>query len=307
MPGEDVLQLMVLKRYFNDRLGGKGKMKVSIDTAYYSFDRGSYMVRVIRGWASLYEYTESLPPLSKRGKHTKCTSALDDEEVREQCLSYFRSLPPNARSATKLKAYYEQVVYPEVSGSMNKATISLTTITRYLQLCGFSLKGHTKDIYYDGHERTDVIDYRKSWAATMMDYRTKMREYGGEDCSEVIMPDLQDGDKEVVLVTHDECYFNSNDDVTITWTEKGESTIKKKGQGLGLMVSDFYCACHGSPRFDDQYAREIIEPVRIVTASGFPMTWYNNLEGPWKSSKNYTPSAWAGCQDHGATHAAPDP
>ncbi|KAJ8101608.1 hypothetical protein POJ06DRAFT_237718 [Lipomyces tetrasporus] len=276
-------------------------MKASIDTAYYSFDRGSYMARVIRG-ASLYEYTESLPPLSKRGKHTKCTSALDDEEVREQCLSYFQSLPPNARSATKLKANYEQVVYPEVSGSMNKATISLTTITRYLQLWGFSLKGHTKDIYYDGHERTDVVDYRKSWAATMMDYRTKMREYGGEDCSEVIMPDLQDGDKEVVLVTHDECYFNSNDDVTITWTEKGESTIKKNGQGLGL-ISDFYCACHGSLRFDDQYAREIIEPGRIVTASGFPMTWYNNLKGPWKSSKNYTPSAWAGCQDHGATHA----
>ncbi|KAK9376167.1 uncharacterized protein V1513DRAFT_440909 [Lipomyces chichibuensis] len=143
---------------------------------------------------------------------------------------------------------------------MNKATISLTTITRYLQLWGFSLKGHTKDIYHDGHERADVVEYRKSWAATMMNYRTKMREYGGEDCSEVIMPNLQEGDKEIVLVTRDECYFNSNDDVAITWTAKGESIIKKKGQGLGLMVSDFYCACHGSLQFDSQYAREIIEP-----------------------------------------------
>ncbi|KAK9311098.1 hypothetical protein V1524DRAFT_83280 [Lipomyces starkeyi] len=70
----------------------KGKMKASTDAANYSFDKGVYMVRVTRGWASLYVHTEALPPLSKRGKHAKWTSALDDEDVREQCLSYFRSL-----------------------------------------------------------------------------------------------------------------------------------------------------------------------------------------------------------------------
>jgi hypothetical protein len=63
-----------------------------------------------------------------------------------------------------------------------------------------------------------------------------------------------------VLVTHDEWYFNSNDDKTVTETEKGESIIKKKGRGLGLMVSDFYCACHGSLCFEEEFARQIIEP-----------------------------------------------
>ncbi|KAK9312608.1 hypothetical protein V1522DRAFT_329714, partial [Lipomyces starkeyi] len=62
---------------------------------------------------------------------------LDDEDVCERCISYFRALPPNARSVTKLKTYYERVIYPEITGSMNKASVSLPTVTRYLKLWGF--------------------------------------------------------------------------------------------------------------------------------------------------------------------------
>ncbi|KAK9359678.1 hypothetical protein V1504DRAFT_457248 [Lipomyces starkeyi] len=61
----------------------------------------------------------------------------------------------------------------------------------------------------------------------MMNYRAEMREYNGEDCSEVVLPTLEDGEQEIVLVTHDECYFHSNDDDAVTWTENGESIIKK--------------------------------------------------------------------------------
>ncbi|ODQ74023.1 hypothetical protein LIPSTDRAFT_69552 [Lipomyces starkeyi NRRL Y-11557] len=60
-----------------------------MDAAPYTFDTGPYISRVIRGWANIYEQTESLSPLSKRGKHTKWRSALDDDDVRERCLSYF--------------------------------------------------------------------------------------------------------------------------------------------------------------------------------------------------------------------------
>jgi hypothetical protein len=155
---------------------------------------------------------------------------LHDEDVREQSLSYFQTLSPNARSATKLKTYYEQVIYPEVTGSMNEVSVSLPTIKRYLKLWGFTLKGHTKDIYYDGHERHDVVEYRKRWAVTMMNYRAKMRVYNGEDCSEVVLPTLEDGEHEIVLVMHDECYFHSKDDVAVTWTENGESIIKRRAR-----------------------------------------------------------------------------
>ncbi|ODQ69436.1 hypothetical protein LIPSTDRAFT_187160 [Lipomyces starkeyi NRRL Y-11557] len=140
-----------------------------------------------------------------------------------------RNTPTNQRTAVALKAFYENTVYPEFSGRIERMNISLTTVTDYLRKCGFSLGRHTKDVYFDGHERHDVVQYRQQWAKRMIAYRSQMNEYDGRD---------------------DEWYFHSNDDNAITWTERGESIIKKKGQGLGLMVSDFYCACHGPLRFE---------------------------------------------------------
>ncbi|KAK9315229.1 hypothetical protein V1524DRAFT_430386 [Lipomyces starkeyi] len=116
---------------------------------------------------------------------------------------------------------------------------------------GFSLGRHSENVYFDGHKRHVVIKYRQEWARRMIEQRSQMKEFDGEDCQIVIAPDLPEGAKEKVLVTHDECYFSSNDDNVC------ESVIKK---GLGLIVSDFYCACHGPLRFENQYARTIIEP-----------------------------------------------
>ncbi|ODQ69429.1 hypothetical protein LIPSTDRAFT_75641 [Lipomyces starkeyi NRRL Y-11557] len=74
----------------------------------------------------------------------------------------------------------------------------------------------------------------------------------------------------IALVTHDECWFNSNDDANYQWIEDGETVLKKKGQGQGLMVSDLFCACHGPIRFGDDETRKIMLPGK-------------NREGRWRS------------------------
>ncbi|ODQ72368.1 hypothetical protein LIPSTDRAFT_293584 [Lipomyces starkeyi NRRL Y-11557] len=126
------------------------------------------------------------------------------------------------------------------------------------------------DIYYDGHEREDVVEYRERWSKRMMLLRSRMKEFEGDNCETVILPTLTAGEKDVVLVTHDETYFNSNDDKARTWIEKNESIIKKKGQGVGMTVSDFYCACHGSLNANGESVRVILEPGK-------------NRQGHWKS------------------------
>jgi hypothetical protein len=35
---------------------------------------------------------------------------------------------------------------------------------------GFYFKTYSKDVYYDGHEREDVIEYRKKFLETMKKY-----------------------------------------------------------------------------------------------------------------------------------------
>ncbi|ODQ72304.1 hypothetical protein LIPSTDRAFT_322437 [Lipomyces starkeyi NRRL Y-11557] len=96
------------------------------------------------------------------------------------------------------------------------------------------------------------------------------------DCEVVLQPVLEAGAREIILIIHDEYYLNSNDDNATTWTERGESVIKKKGQGLGLMVSDFYCTCHGPY----QTSRVILEPGKTKPCESWKAKRHeNNIDG----------------------------
>ncbi|CAG8513564.1 18471_t:CDS:2, partial [Racocetra persica] len=69
-----------------------------------------------------------------------------------------------------------------------------------------------------------------------------MEQYDGDEMENVIPPEqLEIWDMHHVLVTYDEVYFYANDDNLSFWVEDKESIIKKKGQGLAIIVSDFLC------------------------------------------------------------------
>ena len=42
-----------------------------------------------------------------------------------------------------------------------------------------------------------------------------------------------------VIIFHDELTFQANEDQTIMWGKKGESMLRPKRKGSGIMVSDF--------------------------------------------------------------------
>ncbi|KAK9311260.1 hypothetical protein V1524DRAFT_63462 [Lipomyces starkeyi] len=85
-------------------------------------------------------------------------------------------------------------------------------------------------------------------------------------------------EKEVVLVTQGFRVMMKPTLIAMTtklehtlkpWIEKNEYSIKKKGQGVGMMVSDFYCACHGL-NANGESVRVILEPGK-------------NRQGYWRS------------------------
>lgn len=43
----------------------------------------------------------------------------------------------------------------------------------------------------------------------------------------------------LVVVFHDESVFHSNDDLAYSWVGNGHMKLKPKGQGQGIMISDF--------------------------------------------------------------------
>ena len=68
-----------------------------------------------------------------------------------------------------------------------------------------------KDIYFDGHERPDVLDYRQEFLAEMAQLEQWMPIPSDNDIMVLIEPNLNKGDKRHILVTHDESVFYAND------------------------------------------------------------------------------------------------
>ena len=70
---------------------------------------------------------------------------------------------------------------------------------------------YTKGLYIDGHERPDVVSYRDAFLERMSNYEKFLFKYEGEDMATVINPDLNPGERPLILVTHDESCFSSHD------------------------------------------------------------------------------------------------
>jgi hypothetical protein len=60
-----------------------------------------------------------------------------------------------------------------------------------------------------------------------------------DDCSDIIWPNLQNGEKPLIFVTHDESIFHVFDGQGKQWLLTGEQPLRKKGAGLALHVNDF--------------------------------------------------------------------
>ena len=95
-------------------------------------------------------------------------------------------------------------------GISKKKTIDISTAVRWLHILGYTKQRQKQGIYYDEHERADVIQYRNTFLKQILDYEKLMSHYEGENMNR-ILPDLAEGEKEHILVTHDECIFYSND------------------------------------------------------------------------------------------------
>src|SRR4051794_39710482 len=77
-----------------------------------------------------------------------------------------------------------------------------------------------------------------------------MPKFIGEDCEIQINPELNEGEKVHILVTHDETTFQSNDGQKSGWRPKNEQPLRKKGQGRTIHISDFLTETIGKLRQD---------------------------------------------------------
>src|SRR6266498_4034874 len=251
----DYIRLLSVRRFIQQLLDGKGKMVASTQIAQSMWNKGDYMARCIRKWGGNFIQTGELP-VHSQGKHMKIKSLLDDEDFSEDCKAWLRQQTPETRSPYNLKMYIEEELFPKSTGNIKKDTISEKTCRNYMHLWGYRYDERKKGIYYDGHERLDVVEYRKEWLERMFMYKKRMKEFDGDMLDIVLEPKLELEEKELIQVTHDECHFYANDRRRRIWIGEEEDILRPKHLGRSIIVSAFLCSCHGLLQLSDKQLQE---------------------------------------------------
>ncbi|CAG8742762.1 17712_t:CDS:2 [Rhizophagus irregularis] len=270
------LRLTALLQYLRLINHEEPKIKTSLSIAQ-QLNKGPYFARCLREWEKLVKNGETIP-ISKREKHCKIKSLLDDEDVQMQIATYLHENKFEFYVADFVD-YVKNVVFPSL-GIEQETTISTRMTRNWLNKMGFEFKQFKKGVYVDGHERPDVIAYRSKFLEQMASYEKLMPKFEDDNLEIQINPNLQENEHLHILVTHDETTFHSNDGRQSGWASHGEQPLRKKGRERSIHVSDFLCETIGRLQLSEEQklsevANNIPYEARVI------MNPETNYDGWW--------------------------
>ena len=121
---------------------------------------------------------------------------------------------------------------------------SETSVRDYLRRWGITF-GCAKCIYFEGHERPDVVQDREIF----VDYYLSRKEnyYSIASLDKKWIKPIE---KPCVLMFHDESTFRCGEQLTKRWFKKGNEPFISKGRRKSVMVSDFLVSHPSGPFFN---------------------------------------------------------
>ena len=221
------------------------------------YSQGSYVAEKIVIWKIQWMTTRTIEE-RKIGFHTKFFSWFNDKGIQlavRKCISCSGDKLFASKLAKVIEEYLgsqtvtntvESILEQEAASEENNSSqlppnlkIRVRTARNWLKRLELHYHTISKNVYIDGHEREDVVEYRqKNFLPTWASFERRMVLFS-EDGSWTKLLGLKEGEKPLVLVTHDESTFNANDGKRRIWKEKGKSPFRPKGRGKGVIVSEF--------------------------------------------------------------------
>ncbi len=223
-----------------------------------------YSAWTIRKWVSSYFLTIGSTP--------EPIDNLDDELIKLELSSDRGSAPGNqsmiihdeefqrkARQFVRSNSYRKG--QPNMTSNMFKewisrgygVTVCEDTARMWLHRLGFSQKNHQKGVFFDGHDRDDVVQDRTQFLDTLAQYdEMTISPY-------IPTPVLPSGSKALIRVVHDESTFYANADQTHFWADGHMLVLRQKSLGQAIMVSDFIVEGEGYLRDENGEARVLLE------------------------------------------------
>ncbi|KAI0717862.1 hypothetical protein C8T65DRAFT_694053 [Cerioporus squamosus] len=193
-----------------------GMMEALVVAARANMFTAKWGAWLVRSWVREWIRSRTLPE-SHRGRHSKIVSLLSNPTVRAGINAYLRSQKwsqdpvrlkkflhnelglSDAQEYSKiiiseempqgLKHYVENSVLPRLNLKPGRHGLSLLTMRRLLLSEGFTYSEHRKAIYYDGHERPDVVaDRQGRFIPAMQSIRDRLVQYEVGNVSHQLPP-----------------------------------------------------------------------------------------------------------------------
>ena len=165
------------------------------------------------------------------------------------------------------------------------------TACLWMHKMGFEVLSHKKGTFVDGHERQDVVEYRKKFLRRLVGLGFLNSENSPTEAAKEALPgDLvcppEDVLQKTVVFFHDESTFQSNDDQQTFWVTKGTHVMKPKGRGAGILVSDFIDEKNGYLSLTkEEYDKAKISNPRIWMHARVLLEYGESKEGYWTSDR----------------------
>jgi hypothetical protein len=206
---------------------------------------GSTRARSIRTWVLDFVREERLP-LHSYG-YTWKTALEDDEvlqEIQEELSERLKNSFIKAQDVCDIVAGESlQTLFLRLG--IHKTSISELTAKRWLAKMRWRYSKKKNRMYIDGHERQDVVNYRRAFVYRWVDYETRFQ-FWDDKGNPLPRPSAS---RPLILVTHDESVFFQNDERKTCWNHQdSQPAPKPKGEGQSLMVLDFLTTAWGRLR-----------------------------------------------------------
>ena len=253
--------------------------------------------RTVREWRGTFLCNDGSFPGSLQGRYQLTGVLGQNEELNKHVRKYVRENAnikgkPNMTTASFCQWVNNELLPNSVLEPGFPRKISVDTARRWLHHLDFKVLDRKNGVYIDGHEREDVVAYRKEFIQKMVSIGFINKDNAptpqAAQClpEDVRCPPEEQLQKTVVLF-HDESIFSANEDQGTQWGEKDNFAIKPKTKGSGIMVSDFIDEFNGYLCLSDTefslakrtYGNNIKKEARQYLEYG------ESREGYWTSDK----------------------
>jgi hypothetical protein len=251
--------------YVNPTSGTYNKWSASSLAAATALEKGPWFARRLREWTIGFVGDNDNLPLNVYGTWNK--SRLDDEDLQAELFTHLQGIGKYI-CADDVSCYMNRDDVKKRYGM--KKGICIRTARNWLDKLGYRWTLEPSGQYVDGHERDDVVTYRKEvFLPCWLQIEPHLRSWSLDGKLEVVPPAQSIGiahpaDQRTVVWFHDESTFYENDRQKKRWVNVSETAVPRaKGEGASLMIAEFVLADYGWLRSPDN-----TESARVLFRAG---------------------------------------